>query len=160
MLAIAIFAGCGAKKTIPQHGDTQLSNTVGFVKKVYPGVSGAVQYFVQYRIEFDLKTQGEVQFQYVIVNGDTLPVSSVRVGNKIINTSRGEHLSEDAKDVRIAATKPVKHMGTDIEIHSRSTQKMVLFYTTKEGTHQKVIEDIRHEENEYRPSVGPSPGRE
>lgn len=158
ILAVALFVSCGSKKNMSQNELPELNNAVGFVKKVYPGVSGDVRYFDQYRVEFDLKTSGEVQFNSLVVHGDTLRVSAVRVGNKIINTSTGEHLSASTQNVRIHASKPVKQQPNDLKAHSGDTQQMVVSYTFKNKTYQYAVDDIRAESDEHRPGVGPSPG--
>ena len=143
---------------MPQDGHTELIDAKGYVKKDYPGVYGEVRYFARYRVEFDLKTSVEVQFQYIVVNGDTLPVNSVRVGNKIINTASGEHLSENADDVRVVASKPVKQSSSEVNSHAGDLNEIVIHYTTKNGSFQEVVKDIHQEASQYRPSVGPGPG--
>lgn len=149
------FTSCVGQKNAANNSETELTNLRCYTQKVFPGVSGEIVHFVQYRIEFDLKTNTAVDFRHLQVGGRELPIQSVRSGNKIINTHLGEYLESDADNVTLSATLPMRQ--SDI-VQTESEElihpgKVSLVYTTNDNQHAAVIENIVNEPDQFRPAA-------
>lgn len=156
-----LLISCTSGKTIATNNDVKFLKVKAFVQKSYPGVSGEVHYFVQYRVELDVETNQEVQFKHLVIGETEIPVNSVSVGMTLLNTDRGEHLKQDTQGVRLKASHPVYHKETAPSINSvlEEPETITLVYLIDGEEKQYEITTIEVEPNEYRPSVNPG-GRE
>jgi len=144
----------GQKKAADDPG-TVLTDLKCYTKKVFPGVSGEIVYFVQYRVEFNLKTNTPVHFKHIVAGGQELPVQSVKHGNKIVNTNLGKHIGSNADNVQLNATLPLRQ--GDIEKTGSGDlikpAQLTLVYQVNNEERTVIIEDITNEPNEYRPAA-------
>lgn len=157
---ISVLLGCTATKQTANDPPVRLLKTRASVQKVFPGVSGEVRHFIQYTAAFDLETQTEIEFLHLQISETKVPVNSVSVGTKLLNTDLGEHLKQDTRGVILKAGVPVRHTEKPVDqsVILESPEKIVVVLTAGKDTLHFETTNINFEPNEYRPSA-PS-GRE
>lgn len=135
----------------------EFSNVSAHIKKVFPGVSGEVIYFLQYRVDMDVRTDVEVQFEKLLIGESEVAINSVSIGNKLLNTNLGEHLSETAENVKLKGTHPVyqKNRNDSTMIQLGKPEKITLAYKIEGEIHKLKISEVLEEPNEYRPAAHP-----
>lgn len=156
VLFYALLISCAANKKIDSSPLPQVNliNAEAFVQKAYPGVSGEVWYFVNYRIEFDLETNVPVRFTQIKADDLNVNVQSVQIDNKILKSD--ELLDQDTSRVRVFATFPVlqaEYASTD-KFAPGLPKKLILYLEAEGNAIEREISRIHAEPNEYRPGVG------
>ncbi len=156
-----LLFSCTSGKTIATDNDVNFLKVKAFVQKSYPGVSGEIHYFIQYRVELDVETYQEIQFTHLMIRETKIPVQSVSVGTTLLNTDRGEHLKQNTAGVRLKASHAVYHKETAPSLSAvlEEPETVTLIYLVDGEEQQYQITTIEIEPNEYRPSVNPG-GRE
>lgn len=152
-----LFGACSANKSTKAQNKVEFKKVSAHIQKVFPGVSGEVIYFLQYRVELDVQTDEEVQFNNLIIGETEVPVHSVKVGNKILNTNLGEHLSQSAENVTLQGSHQVYHKDRNDSTVTNlaKPENIFLKYTARGEMHSFEISDIQIEPNEYRPAANP-----
>lgn len=152
-----VLGACSANKSTTAQNKVEFKNVSAHIQKVFPGVSGEVIYFLQYRVEMDVQTEEEVQFNHLTIGETEVPIHSVKVGNTILNTNLDEHLSQSAENVTLQGSHQVHHKDREDSTVADLGQpeEIKLQYTTGGETHNLDIPDIQFEPNEYRPAANP-----
>jgi len=156
LVIILLAAGCSAKKALNEP-EVQLVNTRAFVQKAFPGVSGEVWYFLNYRVEFDIKTKSPVHFSRLTADEQEITVQMVQIGSRILNPNLGDYISNDTTDVRVHAVFPVflvEHRSKGKEGAPGIPEKLTLHFESEGKSFSHQITSITAEPNEYRPGVG------
>jgi len=157
LLGLVLFAaGCSAKKALNEP-EVQLINAQAFVQKAFPGVSGEVWYFLNYRVEFNIKTKTPVHFSKLVADEQEITVQSVKLGNRLLNPNLGDYISSDTTDVQVHATFPVVHRDTpnkDSQGTPGIPEKLTLHFESGGKSFSHQITSITAEPTEYRPGVG------
>lgn len=155
LLGVLTLFSCKGQKNTAYDQGTALTDLECYTKKVFPGVSGEIVYFVQYRVEFNLKTNTAVRFERLVTGGQEVPIQSVKQGSKIVNTHLGKHLDSDTDNVQINATLPMRQ--ADIEKSDSENLiepgQLTLVYQVNGEERTVTISDITNEPNEYRPAA-------
>lgn len=154
---VVVFGACSANKATTAQNKVEFKNVSAHIQKVFPGVSGEVIYFLQYRVEMDVLTDEEVQFNHLTIGETEVPIHSVKVGNKILNTNIGEHISESAENVTLQGSYQVYHKDRNDSTVADlgKPEEIKLQYTTGGEMHSLEIHEIQFEPNEYRPAANP-----
>lgn len=151
-----LLMSCSAQKKLNEP-EVRLKNVRGYVQKAFPGVSGEVWYFLNYRVEFDLETSIPVQFISVEADSITMDVKSVMVGNTLVNTHLDEQLSTDTSQVKISVTHQVYHSDENQKKPRGSAtppEKLIVHYKAGGKEFSTEIYEITVEPTEFRPGVG------
>lgn len=151
-----LLMSCSAQKKLNEP-EVRLKNVRGYVQKAFPGVSGEVWYFLNYRVEFDLETSVPVQFISVEADSIKMDVKSVMVGNRLVNTHLDEQLSTDTSQVKISVTHQVYHSDENQKKPRGSAsppEKLILNYKAGGKEFATEVSEITVEPNQFRPGVG------
>lgn len=151
-----LLMSCSAQKKLNEP-EVRLKKVRGFVQKAFPGVSGEVWYFLNYRVEFDLETSVPVEFISVSADSVDLAIKSIMVGNRLMNNHLNEQLSTDTNQVKISVTHQVYHSDEKQERPRGAAtppNKLILKYKVGEKEFTAEVSDITVEPTEYRPGVG------
>lgn len=146
---------CTSSKNAVEGPEVRLLKSRATVQKVFPGVSGTVHYFIEYEAEFDIETDVEIEFLHFLIGETEIPVNTVSVGTKLLNTDQGEHLKNDTKGVRLKASRPVHHTEKEAAIAAVlvSPEKLILVFKAGKDTLHHEIPEIVEAPNEYRPAA-------
>lgn len=155
VLGWLLMVGCASKRPmeLPPLPHVELINAKAYVQKAFPGVSGEVWYFVNYRIEFDLETEVPVQFAKIQADDLEIVVNSVQVGNSLLQSA--EKLHSDTSGVKVHGTFPVKlteHRSKG-EAAPGVPEKLTLYFEAEGKIYGREISNIIAEPNEYRPGI-------
>jgi hypothetical protein len=120
-----------------------------FKQQTYPGIESDLWYTMNYRVEFDLKTNGKTTFTYLIVNQDSIPINLVMAGRYAQKEDGGKSLFEDTEKASASTEVFVYQNDDDVKKknHSpKSSAKISLAYTYKEQNYNVLINEIIVEE--------------
>ncbi len=156
LACMLLLTSCSAQKKLNEP-EVRLKNVRGFVQKAFPGVSGDVWYFLNYRLEFDLETSVPVEFISISADSIDMAVKSVMVGNRLVNTHLNEQLASDTSQVKISVTHQIYHTdGKQERLRGTATppKKLILKYKAGGEEFTTEVYDITVEPTEFRPGVG------
>lgn len=135
-----------------------ISNTSATVQKIFPGVSGPVIYFARFQVRCAVDTKVPVDFKALKIGSDSLIISKVMEGSRILNTTRGERLEKSSGNVLLEASKIVREedVGSSHIAALLNAQTVTLIYQVDGAYKTHPVKEVEYLRDEYRPAAAPS----